>query len=188
MDNLEKGSWIINTIKHTTGVRTDTVELNDLEITERAGKAGILLGKLLVDKNVIISLFNESQSYYKKYKELIDGNSIEAQKVINTAGNKLQQSYELGLKCYLNRKYKELHDSGNISGEEYRNLTSIIENGRQPRGALVQLLIIVLKLTKKMEPLFLLSIYQESRILILKDYIEICKLDSIFIQINLLYI
>ena len=56
------------------------------------------------DKNVIISLFNESQSYYKKYKELIDGNSIEAQKVINTAGNKLQQSYELGLKCYLNRK------------------------------------------------------------------------------------
>lgn len=89
------------------------------------------------DKNVIISLFNESQSYYKKYKELIDGNSIEAQKVINTAGNKLQQSYELGLKCYLNRKYKELHDSGNISGEEYRNLTSIIENGRQPRGALV---------------------------------------------------
>lgn len=33
------------------------------------------------DKNVIISLFNESQSYYKKYKELIDGNSIEAQKV-----------------------------------------------------------------------------------------------------------
>ena len=50
MDNLEKGSWIINTIKHTTGVRTDTVELNDLEVTERAGKSGILLGKLLVDK------------------------------------------------------------------------------------------------------------------------------------------
>ena len=40
MDNLEKGSWIINTIKHTTGVRTDTVELNDLEVTERAGKSG----------------------------------------------------------------------------------------------------------------------------------------------------
>ena len=55
MDNLEKGSWIINTIKHTTGVRTDTVELNDLEITERAGKAGILLGKLLVDRQEIIT-------------------------------------------------------------------------------------------------------------------------------------
>lgn len=45
-----------------------------------------------------------------------------------------------------------------------------------------------IKTDEKMEPLFLLSIYQESRILILKDYIEICKLDSIFIQINLLYI
>ena len=37
------------------------------------------------DKNVIISLFNESQSHYKKYKDLLDGNSIEAQKEINTA-------------------------------------------------------------------------------------------------------
>ena len=30
-------------------------ELNDLEITERAGKAGILLGKLLVDRQEIIT-------------------------------------------------------------------------------------------------------------------------------------
>lgn len=55
MDKIEKGSWIINTIKHTEGVRTDTLELNELEVTERAGKAGILLGKLLVDKQEIIS-------------------------------------------------------------------------------------------------------------------------------------
>lgn len=55
MDNIEKGSWIINTVKHVTGVRNDTVELNALEVTEKAGKAGILLGKLLVDKQEIIS-------------------------------------------------------------------------------------------------------------------------------------
>ena len=55
MDKIEKGSWIINTVKHTEGVRTDTLELNELEVTERAGKAGILLGKLLVDKQEIIS-------------------------------------------------------------------------------------------------------------------------------------
>lgn len=65
---------------------------------------------------------------------------------------------------------------------------SILPEKENLSYAELQLLIIVLKLTKKMEPLFLLSIYQESRILILKDYIEICKLDSIFIQINLLYI
>ena len=89
------------------------------------------------DKNVIISLFNESQSHYKKYKDLLDGNSIEAQKELNTAGNKIQQSYELGLKCYLNRKYKELYDSGNIRWQEYSCLTSIIEKGRQLSGAMV---------------------------------------------------
>lgn len=80
MDNLEKGSWIINTIKHTTGVRTDTVELNDLEVTERAGKSGILLGKLLVDKQEIItgkklSVFartaNISPDAVKTYAEIL---------------------------------------------------------------------------------------------------------------------
>ena len=89
------------------------------------------------DKNVNISLFNESQSHYKKYTELIDGNSSEAQKELNIAGNKLQQSYELGLKCYLNRKYKELYDSKDIRWSEYSNLTAIIENGRQNNRAMV---------------------------------------------------
>lgn len=86
------------------------------------------------DKNVIISLFNESQSHYKKYTELIDGNSSEAQKELNIAGNKLQQSYELGLKCYLNRKYKELYDSNDIRWPEYRSLTAIIENDARIMG------------------------------------------------------
>ena len=72
------------------------------------------------------------------------------------------------------------------SSENMRGI--LIYTGAADKEGSLQLLIIVLKLTKKMEPLFLLSIYQESRILILKDYIEICKLDSIFIQINLLYI
>lgn len=80
MDNLEKGSWIINTVKHTTGVRTDTVELNDLEVTERAGKAGILLGKLLGSKQEIIngkklSVFartaNISPDAVKTYAEIL---------------------------------------------------------------------------------------------------------------------
>ena len=67
------------------------------------------------DKNVIISLFNESQSHYKRYEDLLEGNRSEAQKELNTAGNKLQQSYELGLKCYLNKRYKELYDNHTLS-------------------------------------------------------------------------
>ena len=80
-------------------------------------KIKMLLSHYLTRVNLII----------KKYTELIDGNSSEAQKELNIAGNKLQQSYELGLKCYLNRKYKELYDSKDIRWSEYSNLTAIIE-------------------------------------------------------------
>lgn len=91
------------------------------------------------DKNVIISLFNESQSHYKRYEDLLEGNRGEAQKELNTAGNKLQQSYELGLKCYLNKRYKELYDNHTLSWRDQRELVRIIENGRQKNGAMVDL-------------------------------------------------
>ena len=80
MDRLEKGAWIINTVKHTSGVRTDTIELNEIGITERAGKAGVLLGKLLVDKEEIIPekklnafarTSNISMDAIKTYAELL---------------------------------------------------------------------------------------------------------------------
>ena len=54
MDALTKGSWIINTVKHTSEVRTNTIELVDLEATERAGKCGLLLSKLMADSQEII--------------------------------------------------------------------------------------------------------------------------------------
>lgn len=91
------------------------------------------------DENVIISLFNESQSHYKRYEDLLEGNRGEAQKELNTAGNKLQQSYELGLKCYLNKRYKELYDNHTLSWQDQRELVRIIENGRQKNGAMVDL-------------------------------------------------
>lgn len=34
------------------------------------------------NKGVIISLFNESQSYFNQYKDLLEGNKEEAQKKI----------------------------------------------------------------------------------------------------------
>lgn len=54
MDNIRKGSWIVNTVKHTSKVRTDTIELNKLGVTEKAGKCGMLLGKLMADGQEII--------------------------------------------------------------------------------------------------------------------------------------
>ena len=90
-------------------------------------------------KEVIISLFNESQLYFNQYKDLLEGNKEEAQKKLNTAGNKLQQSYELGLKHYLDKRYKELYDQKVIPWKDYKALVHIIENGKQSNGSMVNL-------------------------------------------------
>lgn len=91
------------------------------------------------DKNVIISVFNESQVHYRKYEELIGGNPSEAQKELNTAANKLQQSFELGLKCYLNLRYKELVNEHVINWSQYRDFVKIIENGRHSNNRMVDI-------------------------------------------------
>ena len=91
------------------------------------------------DKSVTIALFNESQSYYQKYKELINSNPEEAKRELNTAGNKLQQSFELGLKYYLNRRYRELYEKSILSWTQHLQLVRVIENGRQVQGAMVDI-------------------------------------------------
>lgn len=91
------------------------------------------------NKNVIISLFNEGQSYYKRYEELLEGNKVEAQKKLNTAANKLQQSYELGLKCYLNKRYRELYECKILSWKQQSTLVKVIENGIQPNRVMVDM-------------------------------------------------
>ena len=89
------------------------------------------------DKNVVISLFMEGQSLYQKYEELLDGNTVDAQKNLNIAGNKIQQAYEIGLKYYLNKRYKELYDEHKINWSDYTHLVSVIENGRQKNNCIV---------------------------------------------------
>lgn len=89
------------------------------------------------DKKVIVSLFNESQVHHNRYTELKLGNPEKAQRELNTAGNKLQQAFELGLKCYLNRRYKELFDEHILTWSSQSNYVKIIENGRQCNGQMV---------------------------------------------------
>lgn len=91
------------------------------------------------EKRVIISLFNESQSNYKIYEENLLGNAGKAQMALNTAAYKLQQSFELGIKCYLNKRYKELCVGGELIRQDCLKLVQIIENGRQLNGQLVDI-------------------------------------------------
>ena len=91
------------------------------------------------DKKVIISVFNEAQVHYTKYKELIGGNPVEAQKELNTAANKLQQSFELGLKCYLNLRYRELVEEHILNWSQYSSFVKQLENGRRSNGKMVDI-------------------------------------------------
>lgn len=61
MDKINKGSWIINTTKHLDGYKNNAYELDNFESTSFAGKSGILLSKLTVNK-----------------QEIIDGNKMKA--------------------------------------------------------------------------------------------------------------
>jgi hypothetical protein len=56
MDELTKGTWIVNTVKHLTELKQNTSELAFFEATEQAGKAGAFLGRLVADKQEIIDI------------------------------------------------------------------------------------------------------------------------------------
>lgn len=54
MDKLLTGTWVVNSIKHLLNVKSYTPELSYFEATEQAGKAGLLLGRLIADNQEII--------------------------------------------------------------------------------------------------------------------------------------
>ena len=55
MDKITKGTWIINSTKHLLTTKPTALELNSFEVTEQAGKAGILLSRLVSDKQEIVN-------------------------------------------------------------------------------------------------------------------------------------
>lgn len=54
MDELTKGTWVVNSVKHLVGLRTNTPELAYFEATELSGKAGMLLARLVADEQEIV--------------------------------------------------------------------------------------------------------------------------------------
>lgn len=54
MDKLEKGTWILNSIKHLSEIRSNVPELSYFEATEQSGKAGMLLARLAADQQEVI--------------------------------------------------------------------------------------------------------------------------------------
>ena len=54
MDELRKGTWLVNSGKHLTRLRTSTPELDFFGATELSGKAGALLARLSADAQEVI--------------------------------------------------------------------------------------------------------------------------------------
>ena len=54
MNSFEKGTWIVNSAKHIVNLKTSTSELSFFEATEQAGKAGLLLARLVSPAQEII--------------------------------------------------------------------------------------------------------------------------------------
>lgn len=103
-------------------------------------------------KETVISYFNEGQTHYKNYENLFECNLEEAQKELNIAGAKLQQSYELGLKCYLNRRYKQKYDCGDIKWKICKKLQAYIESGRDANGRMVDIRYLMNEMIKYADP------------------------------------
>ena len=54
MDEVIKGTWLINSYKPLLGIRSDAPELSYFEATAIAGKAGMLLARLTADESEIV--------------------------------------------------------------------------------------------------------------------------------------
>lgn len=54
LDELSKGTWIVNSTKHLGEFKANTPELSFFEATEVSGKAGIILARLAADAQEII--------------------------------------------------------------------------------------------------------------------------------------
>lgn len=82
------------------------------------------------NKSVIISRYVTAQSEYDKYLEYINVDQSIADEHLNTAGEKVYQAYELGMKCYLYKRYPELPVIGMMSYSEANKRRNALEKKR----------------------------------------------------------
>lgn len=79
------------------------------------------------DKSVVISRYMFALDYFRKYEEYIDTDPNKAADFLNTAGEKIYQAYELGMKNYLSRLYPKLAQEKVISYIEAQNRSKALE-------------------------------------------------------------
>jgi len=133
MDKLEKGTWVVNSVKHLLNIKSSTPELDYYEATEQAGKAGIFLSRLVSSQQEVIS--------YTKAKVFA------RQSGISPAETKVYLDYlkeqgQIDFTCDSQNKVKELEIycfSGQDAIKTVANLYDKFESSEEEQGSLLAL-------------------------------------------------
>jgi hypothetical protein len=141
MDKLTKGTWIVNTTKHISDVKTVTQELAYYEATERAGKAGALLGRLVADQQEIIT-YDTAKAFARQSS--ISPDAVDTYlKILRNAGkvdyssDSLDNIKEIEIYCFSGTSALEtvadVYGNLNPSQEEQASLNALHATYELPR-------------------------------------------------------
>lgn len=141
MDNLTKGTWVVNSVKHLVALRTNTPELAYFEATELAGKAGMLLSRLVADEQEVVPA---AKLRVLARESGITGGELESCLLRLREQNKVDFSLDdnnrpkdVEIYCFSARDalstVSKLFDSLDPSEHESANLVSLDDTFRLPR-------------------------------------------------------
>lgn len=141
MDKIEKGTWLINSTKHLIDAKSTTLELNCFEATEQSGKAGILLGRLVADKQEIVK--GEALKIFSRQSGITPGeittyvNYLKKLGQVDYSTDNLGKIKELEVYCYSMedaiKTSSDLFDQLNPDDQEKANLLSLQTTYELPR-------------------------------------------------------
>ncbi|MCU4716026.1 hypothetical protein OCE25_27640 [Bacillus cereus] len=141
MDELTKGTWIVNTVKHLGEIKQNTSELAFFEATEQAGKAGAFLGRLVADKQEIIN--SKSAKVFARQSSISPGELVTYLSYLKKEGkvdfsvDEMGRAKEIEVYCFSGKEALEtvssLYDKLGPEEEERASLLGLQETFVLPR-------------------------------------------------------
>lgn len=141
MDDLTKGTWIVNTVKHLAELKQNTSELAFFEATEQAGKAGAFLGRLVADNQEIIPYNNAK--IFARQSSISPAEIITYLQYLKRAGkvdytiDAMERPKEIEVYCFSGKDALEtvssIYDKLEPQSEEQANLFGLNETFQLPR-------------------------------------------------------
>jgi hypothetical protein len=141
VDELTKGTWIVNTVKHLSELKQYTSELSFFEATEQAGKAGAFLGRLVADKQEIIGI--EQAKIFARQSSMSVGELptyleyLKKDEKVDYTVDMMGRPKEIEIYCFSGQEALEavssIYDKLEPKHEEQSSLLSLNETFNLPR-------------------------------------------------------